>query len=175
MQRHTPSGWRRQQPLTWSASAKWAGSAGPDRVEAANRVPGVRFDMLSPCVRASEHEPTVGLLEAVSSGLFPLQHGRSTCFARRSPPAGQHKFVSCSDLADVALIDTAGKELGLRRENCGILLFGAGTSSFRLPSRTPPRPRATLPRLKRHLGCTTCFPRIRHQLAQMARSGRAEP
>ena len=89
--------------------------------------------------------------------------------------ASQHKPVSCFDLAGVAWIDTAGKELRLRRVNCSTWLFGVGTSSFRRPSPTPPRPGATLPRLKRHRGCTTCFPRIRHHLAQTARSGRAEP
>jgi len=56
----------------------------------------------------------------------------------RGVPGSQHKPVFRFDLTGVALIDTTGKELRLRRENCTIYLFGAGTLSFRRPSPTPP-------------------------------------
>jgi hypothetical protein len=60
----------------------------------------------------------------------------------RGTPARQHKPVYRFDLTGVALIDTAGKYLRLRRENCTYLL-GAGTLSIRRPSPTPPGPRVT--------------------------------
>jgi hypothetical protein len=83
----------------------------------AKRVPLLGFDTVISFVRASLHESDLsGCCAAVSSRLFPIC--APSFFAGRLPPDGQPKPVSGSDLAGVALIDPAGKELRLRRENC---------------------------------------------------------